>query len=86
VYWDPELAVARPDWLEEPAAEDVLPSMRWLPFVTFWQVSADLVFSLEQPSGHGHDYRYEFIAAWAQVAPPPGWTAQDTERLRRFLR
>lgn len=86
VYWDPELAIARPDWLEEPSAPDVLPEMRWLPFVTFWQVSADLPYSLEQPSGHGHDYRHEFVAAWAAVAPPPGWSAADTARLQRFLR
>ena len=86
VYWDPELAFARPDWLEEPSAPDVLPEMRWIPFVTFWQVSADLPYSLEQPSGHGHDYRYEFIAAWAAVAPPPGWEPEDTARLEDFLR
>ncbi|MEV6401176.1 alpha/beta-hydrolase family protein, partial [Streptomyces sp. NPDC051907] len=28
--------------------------MVWLPFVTFWQVTADLPFSTGVPDGHGH--------------------------------
>jgi uncharacterized membrane protein len=59
--------------------------MFWMPFVTFWQVTADLPFALRAPQGHGHSYREIFADAWAAVAPPPGWSARDTQRLRAQL-
>jgi uncharacterized membrane protein len=42
--------------LREPLGPDVDPGMRWLPFVTFWQVTLDMVFSADVPSGFGHAY------------------------------
>jgi uncharacterized membrane protein len=84
VVWSPELAFTRPDWMAEPLPPDVLPQMRWIPVVTFWQVTADLLFSLEVGSGRGHSYRDSFAAGWAAVAPPPGWTTADTERLAKY--
>src|SRR6185312_14228637 len=42
VWWSPRLVLHRPDWLAEPRGDDVVASMRWIPFVTFWQVTADL--------------------------------------------
>ena len=36
------------------------------------------------PPGHGHDYMLEWPGAWAQVIPPEGWTADDTEALNTF--
>jgi uncharacterized membrane protein len=80
-WWSPDLLVRRPDWLSEPRGADVLPAMRWYPFVTFWQVSADLTFADDAPPGHGHHYGGEFGAAWAAIAAPPWWTARDTDRL-----
>jgi uncharacterized membrane protein len=85
VFWSPRLALVPPAWLAEPAAPDVAGAMRWIPVVTFWQVSADLPFSLDAPAGHGHHYRELFADAWAAVIPPPGWTAADTDRLRDVL-
>jgi uncharacterized membrane protein len=85
VFWSPRLAVVRPAWLSEPPAPDVARAMRWIPGVTFWQVSADLPFSLDAPAGHGHHYRELFADAWAAVVPPPGWSPADTERLRDVL-
>lgn len=38
VRWTPCLTFGEPDWLSEPHGRDVLKGMRWLPFVTFWQV------------------------------------------------
>lgn len=85
VYWSPRLLFDRPDWLGEPAATDVSPDMFWIPVVTFWQVTADLPLALQAPPGHGHHYREIFADAWAAVAPPPGWTGEDTQRLRARL-
>jgi uncharacterized membrane protein len=85
VWWSPNLILHRPDWLKEPRGADVLPSTRWMPWVTFWQVTADMVFSTGVPDTHGHVYKKEYVDAWAAVVQPPGWTAQDTERLRALI-
>jgi uncharacterized membrane protein len=84
VFWSPRLMFEKPAWLSEPRAPDVSPGMRWFPFVTFWQVTADLPFAISVPPGHGHSYRLVYVDAWAAVAPPPGWTAEDTRRLREL--
>jgi uncharacterized membrane protein len=86
VFWTPSLLFSRPDWLAEPRAPDVSPAMSWLPVVTFWQVTADLPFALSAPAGHGHSYGELFVNAWAAVAPPSGWSPEDTDGLRRVIR
>jgi uncharacterized membrane protein len=85
VWWSPKLLFSRPDWLAERRGDDVLPSMRWLPFVTFWQVTADMAFSTGVPGGHGHSYGTAPVAAWAAIAPPPGWTAARTADLTQVI-
>ena len=37
------------------------------------------------PGGHGHNYGDFVLDGWAAVAPPDGWTAEDTERIRVAL-
>ncbi len=82
VWWTPDLIFQRPDWLAEPPGYDRLPSMRWFPFVTFWQVSADLTNAAGVPDGHGHNYGTTVLDGFAAVAAPDGWTQADTERIR----
>ena len=53
---------------------DVSAGMTWMPFVTFWQVTADMAFSTGVPEGHGHHYVADYVNGWADVAQPPGWT------------
>lgn len=86
VWYSPDLLTARPDWLREPPGRDRTPSMRWYPIVTFWQVAADMTNAVSVPAGHGHNYGESVLDGWAAVAPPPGWTAADTERIRAALR
>nr|WP_232000602.1 alpha/beta hydrolase [Mycobacterium kyorinense] len=86
VWWSPDLLFSRPDWLVEPPGQDRSPSMRWYPIVTFWQVSADLTNAEGMPGGHGHNYGDMVLDGWAAVAPPDGWTADDTERIRVALK
>ena len=85
VWWSPSLLLHQPDWLREPRGADVLPATRWLPWVTFWQVTADMVFSTGVPDGHGHVYKREYVDTWAAVTRPAGWTAADTTRLRKLI-
>jgi uncharacterized membrane protein len=84
-WWSPALAVRRPDWLRERPGPDVLPAMRWYPFVTFWQVTADLLLAHDTTLGHGHRYGGELAVAWAAIVAPDGWTQHDTDRLARLL-
>jgi uncharacterized membrane protein len=85
VWWSPKLLLGHPDWLRGDRGPDVSPSMFWIPFVTFWQVTADLVFAVNVPDGHGHKYEADYVNGWAHVAQPPDWTSSDTERLRDLI-
>lgn len=85
VWWSPDLLFSRPDWLSEPPGPDRLPQMRWFPFVTFWQVSADLTNAAGVPDGHGHNYGSAVLEGWIAVTRPEGWTENDTERVRIAL-
>jgi uncharacterized membrane protein len=85
VWWSPRLAWDRPDWLEEPPGRDVLDAMLWIPFVTFWQVTADMPLAGAVPAGHGHAYEAEFVDGWATVIQPPGLTDDKAERLRDIV-
>ncbi len=85
VWWSPDLLFERPDWLREPPGRDRTASMRWYPIVTFWQVGFDMTNASGMPAGHGHNYGNTVLDGWAAVAPPDGWTAEDTERIRRAL-
>ena len=42
--------------------------MQWYPFITFWQVTADLIVSNTTP-GYGHHYGPEVPTAWAAILP-----------------
>ncbi|MCZ4556352.1 alpha/beta-hydrolase family protein [Rhodococcus maanshanensis] len=85
VWWSPDLIFNRPDWLSEAPGDDRLPDMRWFPFVTFWQVAADLANAAGVPDGHGHNYGTTVLDGWVAVAAPDGWTADDTERVRAAI-
>ncbi|SKX76170.1 transmembrane protein [Mycobacteroides abscessus subsp. bolletii] len=84
-WFNPDLILSKPDWLREPRGYDVLPSMEWIPFVTFLQVSADMAVAVDVPDGHGHVYVKAVADAWAAVLQPPGWTPEKTQRLRPLL-
>ncbi|MBT0994716.1 alpha/beta-hydrolase family protein [Cellulomonas sp. DKR-3] len=85
VWWSPHLILNEPDRLTEPRGSDVLPSTRWVPLVTFWQTTIDLFVAGTAPAGHGHNYHLEYADGWAAVAPPDGWTQEDTATLREVV-
>lgn len=85
VWWSTDLLFSRPDWLVEPPGDDRTASMRWYPIITFWQVTADMTNASAVPAGHGHNYGESILDGWAAVAPPEGWTSEDTQRIRIAL-
>jgi uncharacterized membrane protein len=85
VWWSPHLVFRQPDWIGEPAGSDVLGTMFWMPFITFWQVTADLPFATGVPDGHGHRYSAEYVDGWNAVLQPPDITPQDLTSLRKII-
>jgi uncharacterized membrane protein len=85
VWLSPDLILYRPDWLTEPAGPDVIDEMTWIPFVTFWQVTMDMLEPVDTPPGHGHTYTLEFVDGWAEILQPPGWTPQLADELRALI-
>ncbi|MFD6857594.1 alpha/beta hydrolase [Rhodococcus sp. NPDC060090] len=67
VWWSTALIRNRPDWLREERGADIDQGMSWIPFVTFWQVTLDMVFAAEVPDGHGHAYTTEAVYFWADI-------------------
>ncbi|MFK0252074.1 alpha/beta hydrolase [Streptomyces sp. NPDC090445] len=86
VWWSPNLVFSEPDWISEAPGRDVLGQMFWIPFVTFWQITADLPFSTGVPDGHGHTYKVAYVDGWNAVMRPEGFTAQDLDRLKHIIR
>lgn len=83
--WALSNAVSPPGWSDDPPPADVPSAARWFPLVTVIQETFDLMNGFSATPGHGHDYSVELVDAWAAVAPPEGWTAADTDRLREAL-
>ena len=85
VWWSPHLIFSQPDWIGETHGTDVLQGMFWLPFVTFWEVTADLPFATGVPAGHGHKYTSEYIDGFSAVMQPAGVTSQELASLRKIV-
>lgn len=77
VWFHSRLFYRRPAWLREPGSRgvpaprgqylDVIPAMRWAPFITAWQIALDQLNSTVAPGGHGHNYHGEMLHYWAAV-------------------
>ncbi|HEU5000735.1 MAG TPA: alpha/beta-hydrolase family protein [Lapillicoccus sp.] len=85
VWWSPHLILTEPDWIGDAPGQDVLEGMVWLPFVTFWQVTADLPFSTGVPGGHGHKYTTEQVDGWYAVMQPSGIGAATLDELKKVI-
>jgi uncharacterized membrane protein len=85
VWWSPNLIFSEPDWISEPHGSDVLGGMFWMPFVTFWQVTADLPFATGVPAGHGHKYTSEYVDGFNAIMQPAGITSEELASLRKII-
>ncbi len=84
-FWDVPTLWREPEWIQDPKGYDIPARAHWFPFVTWAQGVGDLAAGFGAKPGYGHDYSISFVAGWAAVAPPDGWTAADTRRLMEFL-
>ncbi len=84
-HWSIDWLWSRPEWMDSPRGQAVTGDGRWFPIVTWTQGIFDLMAGFSAPPGFGHDYRLDYVDAWSRVAPPDGWTDEDTARLEQFL-
>lgn len=82
IWWNADLLFNEPDWLKDGQRVGIPERMRWIPLVTFWQTTLDMILSANTPDGTGHHYGLDTVNAWAALTAPPGWTAEDTSALR----
>ena len=84
-YFNPDLLVSEPSWLQGERGPDVSDDMVYLPFISFFQIAADMAFSMDVPDGHGHRYGANVVDGWVQLSAPDGWTDADTAALRALI-
>lgn len=88
-WFDLPLLWREPAWLQQRVGHDVTPAMRWFPWITFWQIAADMPLSIAVTGGHGHAYHEEMVPIWAAVlgqdVPPEELRAQAA-RHRAIIR
>lgn len=83
VWFSPDLAWTRPDWLRQPRGPDVSPYLQWFPIVTFLQAAFDIPMATTVPLGYGHNYSPSgYINAWVAVTQPEDWTDEMSDRLK----
>ena len=93
VWWDLNLLVRRPTWIHEPQPEalhaDTFRQLRWVPFITWWQIGLDQINSLNVPGGHGHNYFEEMLWYWDEVLGSQSrqaLTPKLAKKIARFIR
>jgi uncharacterized membrane protein len=84
-FWSFDTIAKEPEWIQDPTGYDVPDRAHWFPFVTWAAGVADLSAGFGAAPGYGHDYSTAFVAGWAAVSPPDGWSDDETLRLQDFL-
>lgn len=80
VWWEPSVMIQPPDWMREPRGKDVSPYVSWLPWLTFWQLLADMPRSVQLPGGRGHSYHREVVHYWNEILDT-GFTKKDCSKI-----
>ncbi|MFT8395982.1 alpha/beta hydrolase [Propionibacterium sp.] len=71
VWWSVDLIWHEPDWMREGVGRDVVSSVRWIPWVSFWQIGFDVPAAINAPPGHGHQYTSQVVPVWNAVLGHP---------------
>jgi uncharacterized membrane protein len=83
--WEPANLWSDPGWSHDPPPYDLPRAATWVPIVSFAQEAFDLMAGFSASPGYGHDYRTDFVHAWAAILPPDGWGEADSQRLLAHL-
>ncbi|MGO1543828.1 MAG: alpha/beta-hydrolase family protein [Gulosibacter sp.] len=86
VWWNVPLIWKEPEWMTEPRGHDVTEHMSWWPWVSFWQIAADMPMSIATKGGHAHRYYEEYVVAWAAVLGIEADTDTLIEAIRPHIR
>jgi uncharacterized membrane protein len=62
--WNLDLLYQPPAWPDRAPG-----AMRWLPVVSFWQVTVDMLAAIGVPAGHGHSYGPPLADPWRALPP-----------------
>ena len=82
VFYEPASLFRAPEWMIEPAGDDVSPDMKFMPIVTQFQLAVDMALANTAPDGHGHAYYGpDYVRPWVAVTGPENWTEADSARL-----
>jgi uncharacterized membrane protein len=85
VWFSFDLILNKPAWLSEVRGPDVSPTVRWYPFVTFFQLAVDQMIGNSVPEGRGHLYGNTVIESWDAVTQAAEWSEEEADRLRPIL-
>jgi len=85
IWFSFDLMLKKPDWLKEPRGSDVSHRTRWIPFVSFFQVTVDQFYGVTVPNGHGHNYANDIVSAWVEVTGPENWTVEQSVKLQSLI-
>ena len=85
-FYEPSTLWRKPQWLRGARGPDVSPDMRWLPGITFLQLSVDLMQATRTPVGYGHVYAFEhYLDGWAALTDAPDWTPEQLQALKEAV-
>lgn len=87
VTWlDAALVWRSPEWLEpSQRADDVSPSMRWMPFITAAQVTVDMLGGEAVPARHGHNFGDVVTFGWREVTGDAGLDDDTVARIEAVI-
>lgn len=87
VWFSKDLLLSEPDWLKQgQRGPGITDDFIWVPFVTFWQIAADMPMAGNVAPGYGHNYAASSnVDAWAALTQPAGWSEEKANTLKQYV-
>jgi len=84
-FFEPQASNRMPEWMNDPTGPDVSEHLRWVPFVTMFQLTVDMISGTE-PRGYGHEYAAKhYFDSWLALTEPNGWSEDELYKLRQYF-
>lgn len=85
-FFTPSIFYRKPEWMSGQRAPDVSPTFRWVPGITFLQLSVDMITGMDTPPGFGHVFAADhYMNGWIAVTQPTGWNEAQLAKLRNAI-